>query len=55
MVKDCATRCNAVCFPPIVVASGYFDYVGCHQFYLDVPGLHVIAFLKFGMHYDRAF
>jgi hypothetical protein len=29
MVKDSAVRCNAVFFPPIVVASSYFGYVGC--------------------------
>jgi hypothetical protein len=27
--KDSAARCNAVFFPPIVVASGYFGYVCC--------------------------
>jgi heme exporter protein D len=27
MVKDSAAHCNAVFFPPIVVASGYFGYV----------------------------
>jgi hypothetical protein len=30
-VKDSAAHCNAVFFPPIVVASGYFDNVGYHQ------------------------
>jgi hypothetical protein len=44
VVKDSAARCNAVFFPPIVVASGYFGYVGYHQFYLGVLGLHVVAF-----------
>jgi hypothetical protein len=29
MVKDSAAHCNAIFFPPIVVASGYFGYVGC--------------------------
>jgi hypothetical protein len=33
MVKDSAANCNAVFFPPIVVASGYFGYVGYHQFF----------------------
>jgi hypothetical protein len=27
MVKDSAAHCNAVFFPPTVVASGYFGYV----------------------------
>jgi hypothetical protein len=44
-VKDSAAHCNAVFFPPIVIASGYCCYVGYHQFYLDVLGLHVVAFL----------
>jgi hypothetical protein len=44
MVKDSATHFNAVFFPPTVVASGYFGYVGYHQFYLGVLGLHMIAF-----------
>jgi hypothetical protein len=33
MVKDSAAHCNAVFLPPVVVASGYFGYVGYHQFY----------------------
>jgi hypothetical protein len=44
MVKDCAAYYNAVFFPPIVVASGYFSYMGYHQFYLSVLGFHMIAF-----------
>jgi hypothetical protein len=44
MVKDSAAHCNAVFFPPIAVASGCFSYVGYHQFYLGVLGLHVVAF-----------
>jgi hypothetical protein len=44
MVKDSAACCNAVFFPPTVVAPGYFGYVGYHQFYLGVLGLHVVAF-----------
>jgi hypothetical protein len=32
-------------FPSVVVASGYFGYVGYHQFYLGVLELHVVAFL----------
>jgi hypothetical protein len=43
MVKDSAAHCNAVFFPPIVVASGYFGYMGYHQFYLGVLGLHVVV------------
>jgi hypothetical protein len=43
MVTDSAAHCNAVFFPPTVVASGYFGYVGYHQFYLGVLGLQVIA------------
>jgi hypothetical protein len=34
--KDSAAHCNAVFFLPIVVASGYFGYVGYHQFYLSL-------------------
>jgi hypothetical protein len=45
VVKDSAAHCNAVFFPPIGVASGYFGYVGYHQFYFGVLGLHVVAFL----------
>jgi hypothetical protein len=40
-VKDSAATCNAVFFPPIVVVSSYFGYVGYHQFYSGVSGLHV--------------
>jgi hypothetical protein len=40
VVKDSAAQCNAVFFPPIVVAPGYFGYVG----YFGVLGLHVVAF-----------
>jgi hypothetical protein len=43
--KDSAAHCNAAFLPPITVASGYFDYVGYQQFYVDVLGLHVVAFL----------
>jgi hypothetical protein len=31
VVKDSAAHCNAVFFPPMVVASDYFDYVGYPQ------------------------
>jgi hypothetical protein len=44
MVNGSAAHCNAVVFPPIAVASGYFGYVGFQQFYLGVLGLHVVAF-----------
>jgi hypothetical protein len=44
MVRDSAVRCNAVLFSRIVVASGYFSYVGYHQSYLDVLGFQVVAF-----------
>jgi hypothetical protein len=36
LVKDSASRCNAVIFLPTVVASGYFGYVGYHQFYSEI-------------------
>jgi hypothetical protein len=45
VVKESAAHINAVFFPPIMVASGYFGYVGYHQFYFGVLGLHVVAFL----------
>jgi hypothetical protein len=38
MVKGSAAHCNAVVFPPIVVAAGYFVCMSCHQFYLGVLG-----------------
>jgi hypothetical protein len=41
MVKNSTAHCNAVFFPPLVVASGY---VGYHQFYLGALGFHVDAF-----------
>jgi hypothetical protein len=43
MIKDSAAHCNAVFFLPILVAYGYFEYVGHHQLYLGVLGLHVVA------------
>jgi hypothetical protein len=45
MFKDSAAHCNAASFPPIVAASGYFGYVGYHQFYFGVLALHAVAFL----------
>jgi hypothetical protein len=44
-VKESAAYCNVIFFPPTEVASSYFGYVGYRQFYLDVLGLHVVAFL----------
>jgi hypothetical protein len=41
-VQDSVAYCKAVLFPPIVIASGYFGYVGYHQFYLG--GLNLVAF-----------
>jgi hypothetical protein len=35
VVQDFAAHCNAVCFPSIVIASGYFFWL-C--------GLHMVAF-----------
>jgi hypothetical protein len=43
VVKDSAAHCNAVFFPLIVVASGYFGYVAYRQLYLGVLRLHVVA------------
>jgi hypothetical protein len=34
VVRDSAAHSNAVILPPVVVASGYFSYVGYHQFTL---------------------
>jgi hypothetical protein len=45
MVKDSAAHCNAVFFPPIVVASGYFGYVGCTWLLLVLFGVLVVAAL----------
>jgi hypothetical protein len=45
MVNDSAIHCNAGVFPPIVVASGYSEYMDYHQFYLCVLELHVVASL----------
>jgi hypothetical protein len=44
MVKNSTAHCNAVFFPPIVVASGYFGYMDYHQFYFDALELHRVAF-----------
>jgi hypothetical protein len=43
MCKDSAANCNEVSFPPIVVASGYFGYVGCTWLLLVLFGLLVVA------------
>jgi hypothetical protein len=42
--KYSAAHCNVVYFHLIVIVSGYFGYVGYHQFYLGVLGLHVVAY-----------
>jgi hypothetical protein len=55
MVKDSSAHCNAVFFPPTEVASGYFGYVGYHQFYFGILQLHVAAFPYYVMHYVTAF
>jgi hypothetical protein len=44
--KDSTAHCNAVFFPPIVVASGYFGYVGCTWLLLVLFGLLVVAVLS---------
>jgi hypothetical protein len=43
MMKDSVAQCNAVFFLPIVVASGYFGYVGCTWLLLVLFGLLVVA------------
>jgi hypothetical protein len=48
MVKDSAAHCNVVFFPPVVVASGYFGYVGYHQFYLSL-GCTLLLLVLFGL------
>jgi hypothetical protein len=46
MPKDSAAHCNAVSFPPTLVASGYFGYVGCMCLFLVLFGLLVVAALN---------
>jgi hypothetical protein len=46
VVKDSAAQCNAVYFPPIVVAIGYFGYVGCTWLLLVLFGLLVVNALN---------
>jgi hypothetical protein len=46
VVKDSAAHCNAGFFPPIVVVSGYFDYVDCTWLLLVLLGLLVVATLS---------
>jgi hypothetical protein len=41
--KDSAATCNAVFFPPIVVTSGSFGYVGCAWLLLVLFGLLVVC------------
>jgi hypothetical protein len=43
MAKDSSAHSNAVFFPSIVVASGYFGHVGYQEFDLGALGLHVVA------------
>jgi hypothetical protein len=45
MVKDSAAHYDAVFFSRIVVASGYFGYVGCKWSLLVLFGLLVVAVL----------
>jgi hypothetical protein len=44
MAKNNIACCNTMFFSPTVVVSGYFGYVGYHQFHLGVLRLHVVAF-----------
>jgi hypothetical protein len=46
VVKDSAAHCNVGFFPPILVASGYFGYVGCTWLVLVLFGLLVVAALS---------
>jgi hypothetical protein len=46
VVKDSAAHCNAVFFPPIVVASGYFGYVGCTWLLMVLFDLLVVGVLS---------
>jgi hypothetical protein len=46
MVKDSAAHCNVGSFPPIVVASGYYGYVGSTWLLLVLFGLLVVAALS---------
>jgi uncharacterized membrane protein len=46
VVKGSAAHCNAVFFPAIVVASGFFDYVGCMWLLMVLFGLLVLAALS---------
>jgi hypothetical protein len=46
MVKDSAAHCNAVFFPPVVIAYGYLGYVGCTWLLVVLFGLLVVAALS---------
>jgi uncharacterized membrane protein len=46
MVKESAAHCNAGFFSPVVVASGYFGYVGCKWLLMVLFGLLVVASLN---------
>jgi hypothetical protein len=43
VVRDSAARCNAVFFPPTIVASGYFGYVGCTLFVCLSHATHILV------------
>jgi hypothetical protein len=44
VVKESAAHCNAVFYLSTVVSPSYFAYLGYHQYYLGVLGLHMVAF-----------
>jgi hypothetical protein len=44
VAKEYTAHCKAVFFPPILVASGCFDYVGYRQFYSGVLTLQGVVF-----------
>jgi hypothetical protein len=46
VVRDSAAHCNAVSFPPIVVAYGCFVYVDCMCLFLVLFGLFVAGVLN---------
>jgi hypothetical protein len=46
MIKDSAAHSNAVSFPPTVVVSRCFGYLGCTLFLLFLFGLLVVAVLS---------
>jgi hypothetical protein len=46
VVKNSTAHSNAVFFPPILFASGYFGYVGCTWLILVLSGVLVVAALS---------